>query len=409
MVGIVLRDGRPTRWGWIAILATFLLAALATGYALHRGLQEARPLSTRPIAATGESVPVQPIQSREFVTWRDESGSIHRARVDRQRVARFLRERHAAAATARAEAHARVRGLLSAELEPIFAGVAERVPSYADWYFSFSTQYVLMGHALASTVRYTLATPLISLGLRERPTQSVVDHMNEYLRVQYSNRVLRPRETEAAIQSALHRTLATLRADWTSHVVAQREAMRAFVLAEIQPGQRLPGDDAGRPAFDWDAQGLGHGLEPASQHTATHRFRQGLLDIVFEVPHYAGLEDADPREHEGAEEGSEEVAHVIVDLFGWGALAIGFAAGVIVSGATVIPPSAAMIIGLGATFGAEMLSSRLEESLTRPQFEHGLRQSIETTRESIEVAMIAVFDRHIDRWIDTMDRHIAAE
>jgi hypothetical protein len=69
-----------------------------------------------------------------------------------------------------------------------------------------------------------------------------------------------------------------------------------------------------------------------------------------------------------------------------------FATGV----ATAVPIGAA--IGLGATVVAEMLSNRLEESLSRGEFEEGLRQTVAATENAIETGMIAVLHEHVEGW-----------
>jgi hypothetical protein len=54
-----------------------------------------------------------------------------------------------------------------------------------------------------------------------------------------------------------------------------------------------------------------------------------------------------------------------------------------------------------------MISNRLEESLTREDFERGLTESIEKTRQDVEANIIATFDRHIDQWVAGIDARIA--
>lgn len=51
-----------------------------------------------------------------------------------------------------------------------------------------------------------------------------------------------------------------------------------------------------------------------------------------------------------------------------------------------------------------MLSNRLEESLTRTEFEESLRQTVEVTENAIETGMIAALHQHIEaRYADIVN------
>ncbi|AHF00126.1 hypothetical protein [Thioalkalivibrio paradoxus] len=56
----------------------------------------------------------------------------------------MVRQSQAHATAGSTEAEARVRALLAAELDPLFAELSARIPDYADWYFSVSGEYARM-------------------------------------------------------------------------------------------------------------------------------------------------------------------------------------------------------------------------------------------------------------------------
>ena len=62
--------------------------------------------------------------------------------------------------------------------------------------------------------------------------------------------------------------------------------------------------------------------------------------------------------------------------------------------ATAVPMGAAM--GLALTVAAEMLSNRLEEALTRTEFEESLRRTVDATENAIETGMIAALHKHVE-------------
>ncbi len=410
-----LRRGRLVPLEWAASGAMLLLV-VAAAYGAHSLLVSRGAPAAGPALAIVDGGTTQPVRARDVVAWRDENGVIRRGQVDEGRLAQFRQERHEATKAARTAAHEQVRTVLPAALQPIFAAAAERAPGYADWYFSYTSKYVLMGHALAAAGMQVIASPPVSSSNREVLTQAIVEHLTEYLRQQYSNRVLHPRAMQADIQAALGRTLGTLREGLARHIAAEQAAIQSFIQTEIRSAEVVDGEAASRLALDWDGQAQGLGLAPW-RSSALHRYRRGLLDIAFEVPSYDAADSASPIEHFSGEEGFDEIAHVIVNLFGkvvdpvaseMGNVAIGLLAGGIAAGAAAAPPMAA-VIGLGVGVGSEILSNPLEETLTRPEFERGLQQSIEVMRDEIAATMIAVFDRNIDAWVDGVDKGNAAE
>jgi molecular chaperone DnaK (HSP70) len=56
------------------------------------------------------------------------------------------------------------------------------------------------------------------------------------------------------------------------------------------------------------------------------------------------------------------------------------------------------VIGFATTIVAEMITNRLQASLTRQEFEDTLRQSVDATENAAETAMIAVLHQQIEAW-----------
>jgi len=56
------------------------------------------------------------------------------------------------------------------------------------------------------------------------------------------------------------------------------------------------------------------------------------------------------------------------------------------------------LIGFATTVVAEMITNRVQASLTRQEFENTLRQSVDATENAVETAMIAVLHQLIEAW-----------
>ena len=75
---------------------------------------------------------------------------------------------------------------------------------------------------------------------------------------------------------------------------------------------------------------------------------------------------------------------------------IGFGVAVAAPIATAAPIAAT--IGFTAMVLTEVLSNRLEESLTRSEFEEGLRRTMIATEHATETVMILALRQHVEAW-----------
>lgn len=365
--------------------------------------------------------------SRDTIVWRDDAGAIYRARIDGSHLDRFLRQRRQALAAARTASRDQALQEIPAALKPVFADINARVPRYADWYFSYTTKYQLMGHALVPAFDYLGA---VSLGAVLAPArrrdgslvQEIGTHMALYLKEQYAERVVRPHGTEIRLQAAFDNCYDALRSRWRRLAAEQQETLGAFIARESGLAERVSAEQAAGVKLDWD--GLRGAPATGHQDVATEQpFRRGLLLVKMMTPHSAGA-PADPDLSENAAEDSDEIRHVIVNLFdrlvgpvisemgnlAVGIVAIGGAGGATVGFGMIAVPAPAIatgvavaipigaVIGLAAAVGAEMLSNRLEESLSRAELEEKLRQTVDAMGNAIESRMISVLHAHVDAW-----------
>ncbi|HEV8681018.1 MAG TPA: hypothetical protein VGQ90_16695 [Stellaceae bacterium] len=405
-------------------------AVVAVAIAAAVGYIALAPASPQPASAATAAV-VNPAsaesaaKARDTVIWRDETGAVYRATIGGGRFERFLRERRATLEAARTEARNQISAEIPAALKPVFAAMRARVAEYADWNFSYTTKYVLMGHALVPALDY-LSRFLDRLwgpdtGQSESMIQTIASHMVDYLKEQYRERVARPREAEIRLQTAFDKSFGALQARWARIVAEQQRAMRAFIEEQAGSAERLSADQAAGLNLDWDGR-RDHAAAAHQDVLTRQSYRGGLLSVTLKVHQSTGQPVKPDVKEDGAEQG-DEIAHVIVNLFDkvidpvvsqMGDLAVGIIAGSAASGTTagfgmtgtpmMVAAGAASAAPLGAAVGlattvvAEMLSTRLEESMTRAEFEESVIKSVAATENAINAKMIAVLNEHIEAW-----------
>jgi hypothetical protein len=409
-----------------AVLA--LATAAATGYIARANTAqpatEAAPIpgveaGIAPGTAPGET------KARDTVVWRDEAGAVYRAKVAGGRFDEFLRQRKGPIETARTESRDQAAAEIAAALKPVFAVMRARVPKYADWYFGYTTKYELMAHALLPAIDYLGRRLDLVSDQEPRRRESLVQlmgaHMVAYLEEQYAERVVRPRQAEIRLQAAFDKSYGVLHARWARIVAEQRAALRAFIKEATGSAERLPADQTADLKLDWDASRDG-GSAMHKEGMIDQSFRRGLLSLRLTIAKSATT-PAPPDISENTAKETDEITHVIVNLFDkvagpvvsqMGDLAIGIVAGSAASGTTVgfgmagtpmvvasgvasaVPIGAA--IGLATTVVAEVLSNRLEESLSRVEFEENIRQTVDATENAVETKMISVLDAHVEAW-----------
>jgi hypothetical protein len=199
--------------------------------------------------------------------------------------------------------------------------------------------------------------------------------------------------------------------------------MRQFIQQAAASPQRLSPEQAAGATIDWDGQRDARAVMHEDV-SVEQGFRRGLLTVRLKLPPAGRApEELDTRDTSRAD--SDKIRGTIVTMFDklvgtvvsqMGSLALGIFAGGTAGGsvgfglgmpaipgavagggiATAIPIGA--VIGFATTIVAEMITNRLQASLTRQEFEDTLRQSVDATENAAETAMIAVLHQQIEAW-----------
>jgi hypothetical protein len=245
----------------------------------------------------------------------------------------------------------------------------------------------------------------------------------DYLKDQYAEQVVRPQTTQVRLQVAFDKSYTTLRAHWERLIAGQRQAMHQFIQQEARTPERLPPVQAGGVTPDWDGQRD----DRAVMHedvSVEQSFRRGLLTLRLKLPRF-GRAPAELDTRETSRVDSDKIRGTIVTMFDklvgtvvsqMGNLALGIFAGGAAGGSVgagfgmpAIPGAAAgggivaavpigAVIGFATTVVAEIISNRVQASLTRREFEDTLRQSVDATENAVETAIIGVLHQQIEAW-----------
>jgi hypothetical protein len=355
------------------------------------------------------------------LAWRDSAGKVSGATVDKDKLTQFMKQQTNAIAAKREDARITcARNMADASAE-IFAKVNKRIPKYADWYFQYSTKYVLMSRALRAALVH-MTRDLRSTSHEADVIHAIETSLSEYLRWKFVRIVLEPSRTPAAIEAAYARTKAAMHEQWDSFLADQDRQLVDFIRRE------------GTPLDPSAALGLGRADRPPvpSLLVVTHHedvqdaysFRRGLLNITVDRPRMAAPPTAAAAQDQAAEdaEAEDQVTGVIVNLFTAivdpvasrvGDLVISIAAGGVagamaggsgvavagmggvVSGAAAVAPIAAVLGGV-VSISTDFAASRFEESLTRPSFEKDVGDIVETTRAAVNKTLTSLLYEHID-------------
>jgi hypothetical protein len=407
LLGILAKARARGQAYWLIALSALVVAA--GSYLLHGAylVHEApRPQAPAPPAS-------------KTLVWRSQSGVIYRCTVDRAKFEALLQERKRILDNERAAAREFAVASLRAGIRPVFSEVAGRIPAYADWYYSYFTKYELMVHAVVPVLEY--GTRWAS-GAPTAGAQGFVpfieSHLVKYMSDQYAERVLKPRRTTQRLESAFKAVLAQLRVDWTRAMIEYDQAMESFIGSAGRNVETVAAQSQTVP-LDWDDQRSDIATAHQDIYVLT-TIRRGLLAPMVIAPRTSDNEPgalSDGEDEEGS--GGDEVARVIVELFGKvvdpvisemgsivtgiavggvaGGVASSGAAGLLAAGAQVTIPLGAAV-GLSGTIASDLLSTRLEENLTRSDFERNLRRATLATQEEVEAKMAQILYQHVDAW-----------
>jgi hypothetical protein len=371
-------------------------------------------------------------QQPKVVVWRDVDGIAHRTTVNRVKYDALVAEQRTVLDAAHLDTRAAAKTRIEADVAAVFSDIDDRVPQYGEWYYRYTTKYLLMTHGAMGLWGDFLARAANQPFTLEQAIGLIQGHLTDYLEAQYADKVLRPDRTEAQLQAAYDQDLAKLHEEWLTVLVAEQQRFAEFLTTQngvvVSRADSAALDDE---KLDWNFS-VG---DAAHKTTVTvQKFRRGLLSIAVSRPRKYAVPGAPPAEPEqdsqDSTEESDEIAHVISNLFSaiidplaaqFSALlastvAGGFAGGM-TGGLMTIPvaatpglvlsaPLVGAAIGAAITVGTDITATRLEERMTRADFEQSLRDTLAKTQKAITDTLVATLFQHADLEFAAGSRHL---
>eukprot|EP01048_Picozoa_sp_COSAG05_P022588 COSAG05_NODE_4577_length_1455_cov_1.269174_1_plen_278_part_00 len=231
-------------WGLRSIFTTAAAATLGGSLALRFGWGVPHPRATDPPKRDSSTVSVAladrpraavltPTPQQLGQTSRQQPGSKgtsdHEAIValDRARFEAFVHGERQKLAIARDRLLIAAASTLMSELRAALAPCLGRVDNFADWYFSYSTNYKLLGTAMSSAARHAVA------GLSESSVAEAVSvELQQYCMRQYQAIVLRPALTDPELHRAFVRALRRAHVGYIEALQELDTAVVSFVARE---------------------------------------------------------------------------------------------------------------------------------------------------------------------------------
>jgi hypothetical protein len=372
---------------------------------------------------------VSPGPPPKMLLWRDAQGAIRKAAVDPVKYEELATRQRRTLGWAHIETRADARTRIVADTAAVFSEIEDRIPQYGEWYYRYTTKYVLMTHGAMGfwnefwrPDRDTPFTVAETIAL-------IQDHLEAYLGEQYAADVLHPPITEAELQSDYDRDLAALHEDWGKIVADENQLFAKFLDTQnstIVPPDESAGIDDQKLDWDFRSTDIIH-----KDRITVRKFRRGLLSIAISRPaKYIVAGAPAPEPDEDPNEGTDEISHVIANLFSavidplsaqLSALLAGTVAGGLAGAATgamvTVPPAAVpglalsapllgAVIGAAITVSTDIASTRLEEHMTRAAFEQNLRDTLAKTQKEITDNLVAALYEHADAQFVEASHHL---
>ena len=320
---------------------------------------------------------------------RDESGRVRRVVAGQAEADRFVNDRIRALDEARDRLKAEARHGIDRALESAFADRDDVIERFADWFFSWSRSYRMLGESL-----FAAATRALEPGDTEPLRVAVERDVATYLMRHYKAQVLRSEFRDPLVSKGFEAAARGAHDGFRSAVAAESEALQLFLARHTRHLEDLDGDLADA-RLDWDAQRW-----KAPVHLMEGRSFDGL----------AGLGWAGAGGVIGAATLGPAVDAVLARAFaGVGtrlaaqvASRVALAEGGAVAG-SVVPAGGTVIgaaVGVALGFGADYVVNRIRARSERPEFVAANVAALDATVAAWRDLLAKSLDQAIDAWFD---------
>eukprot|EP01059_Diplonema_ambulator_P020322 TRINITY_DN34073_c0_g1_i1.p1 TRINITY_DN34073_c0_g1~~TRINITY_DN34073_c0_g1_i1.p1 ORF type:complete len:351 (+),score=93.73 TRINITY_DN34073_c0_g1_i1:71-1054(+) len=267
---------------------------------------------------------------------------------------------------------------LHREMKSAFEPIHDRIPRFADWYFSYPTTYTFLSKVITST-----ASNAISLTRRDTLKEAVARDIEAMIQEKYKNIVLRPEISDPALNRAFGRVVVKAHNKYTEKLEeAEREVVELIQVR--MPNFMSPPE--GTLSLDWKAQAVkSNHLQNSFEKTPETSI--GLVAGGTIMGKTLGGMTASKTAASGL--ASKLAGPFLTGSSGLGATAVGMLAG----------PGGA-VMGAGVGVGLDLLLNKGNEFLQRSHFEADVAEAVKSAADEWANTSAAELHRVIDVWIN---------
>lgn len=154
---------------------------------------------------------------------RFQNGQIYRVLIDAEQYSNFVQQHIHFLEQRRKQLQLNITQSLKSDLIMAFQEMQQRIPRFADWYFSYSTTYDLLLKASLSVVQHSLSSEAQSL------TNAVVYDLQKYFQQHYERIVLQPEIYDPLLQNIYLEHLKSAHLQWLETLVSVQDKFQVFV------------------------------------------------------------------------------------------------------------------------------------------------------------------------------------
>lgn len=341
------------------------------------------------------------LERQALIVVRDADGNPVRALANAEALSEFVRRELARVETARRDTHTRVRAALEARAAPVFTSMRDRVPEFADWYFSWPTSYRLTGKAMYSAAANVIKPSVMRLD------DAVAHDLERYVEKRYRDIVMRPEVSDALLQWAYVHALETGHSGFQIALNGFDDRFQHFVATQTTYLDGAPNLDDVSVVLDWDHQ---------TKKLTLSGVERGGLEIARAVTLTAGgalvgqrigaAVGAKLAERIGGRAATTAARGVAVRLAGpYVSRGLGTVAASAI-GASGGPMGA--LVGGATGLGIDYAINEGIEYAERDGLEAGVNEALQLQQRQWQQTMQHSLDEAVDVWFDDMAELLAA-
>ena len=313
-------------------------------------------------------------------------GKVVSALLDEETYTKEVAEQIKLYEAARMQLKDKADAALAASTQHAFHNMIERVPRFADWYFSYSTSYYF-----ASRIVMSATTNSLSLTRTQTIPECISQDIESMIQQRYTNIVLRPELSDPLLQRSFSETVESLHRDFVVEVQRSESRLAHLVEQHAASSLSLPSRTL---KLDWSSQAV------KSNH----------LQTTFEKSPETGVGLVIAGGVVGKAAGGAVGGKVVSSTLATKLAAPFFSSGGLggaAAGALAGPGGSIIGAGLGVT--VDMLITKGSELIHRGDFERDVSEAIESTRVEWHGAKMKELSRAVDAWIDDAEESLRFE